>query len=145
VMRPVVSARWWTSTAVDYPGAPNRLCVIYHFLSMYPEPAHPSAGCRGCEEDMVPSDRRYPPRRPTGLEREVLICSASFFCGSPDLRRLLTDYGFRGYSAAQGFPPTTAYPSPLNDERRKSAWCITRKPRAGILANFATLCALGRG
>ena len=37
-------------------------------------------------------------------EREAWDMFGIFFAGHPDLRRLLTDYGFEGSSASQGFP-----------------------------------------
>ena len=38
------------------------------------------------------------------LEREVFDMYGVLFSGNDDLRRILTDYGFEGYPAAQGLP-----------------------------------------
>ncbi len=103
-------------TAVDYPERAKRFDVVYHLLSMYQNHrVRLRVGIR--EEDMLPSI--------TGLhatanwfEREVFDMFGILFTGHPDLRRLLTDYGFRGHPLRKDFP-TTGYTEVRYDEVEK--------------------------
>ena len=95
-------------TGVDYPERAKRFDVVYHFLSMYQnQRIRLRVSIR--EEDMVPSivERIHPSAN--WFEREVFDMFGILFSGHPDLRRILTDYGFRGLSAAQGFPDHRLY------------------------------------
>ena len=103
-------------TAVDHPDRDPRFDVVYHFLSMYQnQRIRVKVAVR--EEDMVPSL--------TGVhsganwfEREVFDMFGILFSGHPDLRRILTDYGFRGYPLRKDFP-TTGYTELRYDEEQK--------------------------
>ena len=82
-------------TAVDYPGRAKRFDVVYHFLSMYQNHRiRLRVSIR--EEEMVPSIIEVHPSA-NWFEREVFDMFGILFSGHPDLRRILTDYGFRGY------------------------------------------------
>ncbi|MEH7827279.1 NADH-quinone oxidoreductase subunit C [Gemmobacter denitrificans] len=103
-------------TAVDHPERPARFDVVYHFLSMYQNHRiRVKAAVR--EEDMVPS---IIPVHPSAnwFEREVFDMFGILFSGHPDLRRLLTDYGFRGHPLRKDFP-TTGYTEVRYDEAQK--------------------------
>ncbi|MCF6445291.1 NADH-quinone oxidoreductase subunit C [Nereida sp. MMG025] len=103
-------------TAVDYPGRARRFDVVYHFLSMYQNHRiRLKAEVR--EEDMVPSIHDIHPAA-NWFEREVFDMFGILFSGHPDLRRLLTDYGFRGYPLRKDFP-TTGYTEVRYDEVQK--------------------------
>lgn len=103
-------------TAVDYPERQKRFDVVYHFLSMYQnQRIRLRVAVR--EEDMVPSITEHHPSA-NWFEREVFDMFGLLFRGHPDLRRILTDYGFRGYPLRKDFP-TTGYTEVRYDEVQK--------------------------
>ncbi|WP_306154932.1 NADH-quinone oxidoreductase subunit C [Roseovarius sp. MMSF_3281] len=103
-------------TGVDYPERAKRFDVVYHFLSMYQnQRIRLRVACR--EEDMVPSITGLHPSA-NWFEREVFDMFGILFTGHPDLRRILTDYGFRGYPLRKDFP-TTGYTEVRYDEVQK--------------------------
>ena len=103
-------------TAVDYPQRPKRFDVVYHYLSMYQnQRIRLRVSIR--EEDMVPSVVSVHPSA-NWFEREVFDMFGILFSGHPDLRRILTDYGFRGYPLRKDFP-TTGYTEVRYDEVEK--------------------------
>jgi NADH-quinone oxidoreductase subunit C len=103
-------------TAVDYPERAKRFDVVYHFLSMYQnQRIRLRAAARA--DDMVPSITEIHPSA-NWFEREVFDMFGILFSGHPDLRRLLTDYGFRGHPLRKDFP-TTGYTEVRYDETQK--------------------------
>ena len=103
-------------TAVDYPARAKRFDVVYHFLSMY-QNHRIRVKVQAREEDMVPSIISVHPCA-NWFEREVFDMFGLLFSGHPDLRRILTDYGFRGYPLRKDFP-TTGYTEVRYDEVQK--------------------------
>ena len=103
-------------TAVDYPGRRKRFDVVYHFLSMYNN-HRIRVKAAVSESDMVPSITDLHPSA-NWFEREVFDMFGILFSGHPDLRRLLTDYGFRGHPLRKDFP-TTGYTEVRYDEVTK--------------------------
>jgi NADH-quinone oxidoreductase subunit C len=103
-------------TAVDYPGRAARFDMIYHFLSMY-QNHRIRLRVQVREDDMVPSIIDVHPSA-NWFEREVFDMFGILFSGHPDLRRLLTDYGFRGHPLRKDFP-TTGYTEVRYDEAQK--------------------------
>jgi NADH-quinone oxidoreductase subunit C len=103
-------------TAVDYPGRAKRFDVVYHFLSMYRN-QRIRLRVQIREEDMLPSIITVHPSA-NWFEREVFDMFGILFSGHPDLRRILTDYGFRGYPLRKDFP-TTGYTEVRYDEVQK--------------------------
>lgn len=103
-------------TAVDHPERPQRFDVVYHLLSMYQNQRIRVKLAVG-EQGMVPS---LIPVHPSAnwFEREVFDMFGILFSGHPDLRRLLTDYGFRGHPLRKDFP-TTGYTEVRYDEVQK--------------------------
>lgn len=93
-------------TAVDYPGRDKRFDVVWHFLSMHQNHRiRVKAQLR--EDEAVPSIVSVHPSA-NWFEREVFDMFGILFTGHPDLRRILTDYGFRGHPLRKDFP-TTGY------------------------------------
>jgi len=103
-------------TAVDHPERAQRFDAVYHFLSMYRnQRIRVKVAVR--EDEMVPSLVDLFPAA-NWFEREVFDMFGILFSGHPDLRRILTDYGFRGYPLRKDFP-TTGYTEVRYDESLK--------------------------
>ena len=103
-------------TAVDHPERARRFDLVYHFLSMYRnQRIRVKVAVR--EDEMVPSLIAIHPSA-NWFEREVFDMFGILFSGHPDLRRILTDYGFRGYPLRKDFP-TTGYTEVRYDEALK--------------------------
>ncbi len=103
-------------TGVDHPDRDPRFDVVYHFLSMYQnQRLRVKVAVR--EDDIVPSLTDVHPSA-NWFEREVFDMFGILFSGHPDLRRILTDYGFRGYPLRKDFP-TTGYTEVRYDEEQK--------------------------
>jgi NADH-quinone oxidoreductase subunit C len=103
-------------TAVDHPERRKRFDVVYHFLSMYRN--------HRIRVKVACARTRWCPRssvcipRPTGSSAKVFDMFGILFSGHPDLRRILTDYGFRGHPLRKDFP-TTGYTEVRYDEAQK--------------------------
>ncbi|MDW4548187.1 NADH-quinone oxidoreductase subunit C [Defluviimonas sp. D31] len=103
-------------TAVDYPERAQRFDVVYHFLSMY-QNTRIRVRAQVREDEMVPSIIGIHPSA-NWFEREVYDMFGIIFTGHPDMRRILTDYGFRGHPLRKDFP-TTGYTEVRYDEALK--------------------------
>jgi len=103
-------------TAVDWPERAARFDVVWHFLSMWRnQRVRVKAALR--EDEMCPSITEAFPVA-NWYEREVFDMFGILFSGHPDLRRILTDYGFRGHPLRKDFP-TTGYIELRYDEVQK--------------------------
>ncbi|HSF96868.1 MAG TPA: NADH-quinone oxidoreductase subunit C [Thermohalobaculum sp.] len=103
-------------TAIDWPGRDDRFEVVYHFLSM-PQNQRIRVKVAVAEDQLVPSITGLHPSA-DWYEREVFDMYGIMFSGHPDLRRILTDYGFRGHPLRKDFP-TTGYVEVRYDETAK--------------------------
>ena len=103
-------------TGVDYPQRDKRFDVVYHFLSMY-QNHRIRVRVAVRDGEMVPSITDIYPAA-NWFEREVYDMFGVLFSGHPDLRRILTDYGFRGYPLRKDFP-TTGYTEVRYDDAKK--------------------------
>ncbi len=89
---------------VDFPERTKRFEVVYHFLSMRLNQrirvkiSTDEAGAVPSLIDLHPSVDWF--------EREAFDMYGIRFAGHPDLRRILTDYGFEGYPLRKDFPLT---------------------------------------
>jgi NADH-quinone oxidoreductase subunit C len=89
---------------VDYPERAERFDVCYHLLSVTRN-HRLRVRVTASEETPVPSVTGLWPVA-GWLEREVYDMYGVLFDGNPDLRRILTDYGFRGHPFRKDFPLT---------------------------------------
>ena len=103
-------------TAIDYPEREARFDLVYHFLSMY-QNQHIRIRAAVREDEKAASIVEVYPAA-NWFEREVFDMYGILFTGHPDLRRLLTDYGFRGHPLRKDFP-TTGYVEVRYDEAAK--------------------------
>ncbi len=88
----------------DYPGRERRFDVVYHFLSPYLN-QRIRLKVEVDETTAVPSLVGVFPAA-NWFEREVYDLYGVLFSGHPDLRRILTDYGFEGHPLRKDFPMT---------------------------------------
>ncbi len=91
-------------TAVDWPARPQRFEVVYHLLSPKLNRRIRVKVAAG-EETRVPSIIGVFPGA-DWFERETYDLYGIVFTGHPDMRRLLTDYGFEGHPLRKDFPLT---------------------------------------
>ena len=103
-------------TAVDHPERADRFDMVYHLLSMYTN-GRIRVKAHVADTAMVPSLISVYPAA-NWFEREVYDMFGILFSGHPDLRRILTDYGFRGHPLRKDFP-TTGYTEVRYDEVQK--------------------------
>jgi len=103
-------------TAVDWPTRPARFDVVYHLLSMY-QNHRIRVKLAVREDEQVETITGIFPGA-SWYEREVFDMFGILFAGHPDLRRLLTDYGFSGHPLRKDFP-TTGYVEVRYDEALK--------------------------
>jgi NADH-quinone oxidoreductase subunit C len=104
-------------TAVDWPSRERRFDVVYHFLS----PSHNrriSVKAEVAEAASVPSIIEVFPGA-DWFEREVYDLYGIPFTGHPDMRRLLTDYGFEGHPLRKDFPLTGFVEVRWDDEQKR--------------------------
>jgi NADH-quinone oxidoreductase subunit C len=104
-------------TAVDWPGRAQRFDVVYHFLS-------PRLNQR--IRVKVPTDEVTPVpslvdvyRGADWFERETYDLYGVLFTGHPDMRRILTDYGFEGHPLRKDFPLTGFVEVRYDDEQKR--------------------------
>jgi len=102
---------------VDYPEREQRFDVVYHLLS-------PKLNQRirikiaASEDDELPSATAVFPGA-DWFEREAYDMYGILFTGHPDLRRILTDYGFEGHPLRKDFPITGFVEARYDDEAKR--------------------------
>jgi NADH-quinone oxidoreductase subunit C len=104
-------------TAVDWPGREQRFDVVYHLLS----PQHNTrvrVKARTDEATPVPSIIEVFPGA-DWYEREIYDLYGIVFAGHPDMRRILTDYGFEGHPLRKDFPLTGFVEVRYDDELKR--------------------------
>jgi NADH-quinone oxidoreductase subunit C len=101
---------------VDYPEREKRFDVVYHLLSPRRN-QRIRVKCETDEDTAVPSAVGVFPAA-NWFEREAYDMYGILFSGHPDLRRILTDYGFQGYPLRKDFP-LTGYVEVRYDDAQK--------------------------
>ena len=101
---------------VDYPDRAERFDVVYHLISLTRN-ARIRVKCTTDEVQPVPSVIPVYPNA-NWFEREAFDMSGILFSNHPDLRRMLTDYGFQGHPLRKDFP-MTGYVEVRYDEEQK--------------------------
>jgi NADH-quinone oxidoreductase subunit C len=89
---------------VDYPQREKRFDVVYHLLAPYKN-RRIRVKVETDEDTPVPSAISVFPAA-NWFEREAFDLYGVLFSGHPDLRRILTDYGFSGHPLRKDFPLT---------------------------------------
>ncbi len=102
---------------VDYPERAKRFEVVYHLLSLIKNRR---------VRVKVQTDETVPVPTVTGVypcadwyEREAFDMFGVYFDGHPDLRRILTDYGFQGHPLRKDFPMTGYVEVRYDDEQKR--------------------------
>ena len=104
-------------TAVDYPQREKRFKIIYLLLS-HEKNLRIIINTKIDEKIIVPSITKIFPSA-NWMEREVFDMYGISFKDHPDLRRILTDYGFDGYPLRKDFPLTGHTEVRYSEERKK--------------------------
>ena len=104
-------------TALDWPGRERRFDVVYHLLSPRKN-ARIRVKVETGETDPVPSVIDVFPAA-GWFERETYDLYGIVFIGHPDMRRILTDYGFEGHPLRKDFPLTGFVEVRYDDELKR--------------------------
>jgi NADH-quinone oxidoreductase subunit C len=104
-------------TGVDYPEREERFEIVYNLLSLK-QNQRIRVKLTTDEEKPVPSVAGIYPAA-GWFERECWDMYGVFFSDHPDLRRLLTDYGFDGHPLRKDFPLTGYVEVRYDDEQRR--------------------------
>jgi NADH-quinone oxidoreductase subunit C len=102
---------------VDYPERERRFDIVYHLLSPYLN-HRIRVRTQAAEDTVVPSVVSVFPAA-NWYEREVYDLYGVLFSGHPDLRRILTDYGFSGHPLRKDFPLTGLVEVRYDDESKR--------------------------
>jgi NADH-quinone oxidoreductase subunit C len=104
-------------TAVDWPERERRFDVVYHLLSPRRN-QRVRVKAQTDEATPVPSLIEVFPAA-NWFEREVYDLYGVLFAGHPDMRRILTDYGFEGHPLRKDFPLTGFVEVRWDDELKR--------------------------
>ena len=102
---------------VDYPTRARRFDVVYHFLSIAKN-QRIRVKVEADDKVPVPSIVSVHPSA-DWFEREAFDMYGILFSDHPDLRRILTDYGFSGYPLRKDFPLTGYVEVRYDDEQKR--------------------------
>ncbi|MEO1312000.1 MAG: NADH-quinone oxidoreductase subunit C [Pseudomonadota bacterium] len=102
---------------VDYPERTKRFDIVYHLLSMHNNVRIRLKTQVGEDETMESVREVFP--NADWYEREIFDMYGVPFAGLPDMRRLLTDYGFEGHPLRKDFPLTGHTQVKYDDELKK--------------------------
>ncbi|XP_015610115.1 NADH dehydrogenase [ubiquinone] iron-sulfur protein 3, mitochondrial [Cephus cinctus] len=89
-------------TALDVPSRQNRFEIVYNLLSLR---YNSRIRVKTYTDELTPIDSAVPVYKAAlWYEREVWDMYGVYFANHPDLRRILTDYGFQGHPLRKDFP-----------------------------------------
>ncbi|KAL7305720.1 NADH dehydrogenase [ubiquinone] iron-sulfur protein 3, mitochondrial [Trichogramma pretiosum] len=104
-------------TAVDIPSRPYRFELVYNLLSIR---FARRIRVKSYTDELTPVDSIYEIHKSADwYEREVWDMFGIYFSGHPDLRRILTDYGFEGHPLRKDFPLTGFIEVRYDDEKKR--------------------------
>jgi len=107
-------------TAIDVPGRPFRFEIVYNLLSLR---YNSRIRVKTYTDELTPVDSADPVFKIANwYEREIWDMFGVFFADHPDLRRILTDYGFEGHPFRKDFP-LTGYVEVRYDDELKRVVC----------------------
>jgi NADH-quinone oxidoreductase subunit C len=104
-------------TAVDYPARTERFEVVYNLLSISKN-MRIRVKISASEETLVPTAAGIFGSA-NWFEREIWDMYGILFSGHPDLRRILTDYGFEGHPQRKDFPLTGYVELRYSEEQKR--------------------------
>ena len=104
-------------TATDYPGKEKRFKIVYLLLS-HENNLRMIINVHIDEKIVVPSITKIFPSA-NWMEREVFDMYGISYKDHPDLRRILTDYGFEGHPLRKDFPLSGYTEVRYNEDRKK--------------------------
>ncbi len=114
-------------SGADYPEREKRFDIVYHLLS-------PKLNRRICVK--IAADEETPVASATAVwpganwyEREIYDLFGVLFVGHPDLRRILTDYGFEGHPLRKDFPMTGFVEVRYDDQEKRVRYEPVRLPQ----------------
>ncbi|MCK9915225.1 NADH-quinone oxidoreductase subunit C [Microbacteriaceae bacterium K1510] len=104
-------------TAVDWPGREQRFDVVYHFLSPR---LNQRIRLKVQTDEVTPVPSLIDVFKGADwFERETYDLYGVLFTGHPDMRRILTDYGFQGHPLRKDFPLTGFVEVRWDDEQKR--------------------------
>jgi NADH-quinone oxidoreductase subunit C len=104
-------------TAVDWPSRTQRFDVVYHFLSPR---LNQRIRVKALTDEVTPVPSLINVFRGADwYERETYDLYGVLFSGHPDMRRILTDYGFEGHPLRKDFPLTGFVEVRYDDEQKR--------------------------
>jgi NADH-quinone oxidoreductase subunit C len=104
-------------TAVDWPSREKRFDVVYHFLSPR---LNQRIRLKVATDETTPVPSLIDVFRGADwFERETYDLYGVLFTGHPDMRRILTDYGFEGHPLRKDFPLTGFVEVRYDDEQKR--------------------------
>jgi NADH-quinone oxidoreductase subunit C len=112
---------------VDYPEREQRFDVVYHLLSPR-QNLRLRVKCAVDDATLVPSVVELFACA-NWYEREAYDMYGILFSGHPDLRRILTDYGFQGYPLRKDFPLTGYVEVRYDDAQKRVVYEPVRLPQ----------------
>lgn len=107
-------------TAADYPDSIERFEVIYHLLSLTKNHRIRVKTTTNEDTPVASIVDLYPAAN--WFEREAFDMYGIYFDGHPDLRRILTDYGFEGYPLRKDFPLTGYVELRYNQQQKRCVY-----------------------